>query len=330
MELEKYIKDTLGDHFTREPLETNELNALPLYIRDEYSLSQGQLWGYPVILAEIQHNLDFNTQQVEKHLQVIAETFGKKVVLVIYGIQSHIRRRLIDKKINFIVPGTQLFMPALLMDLRERFSRDYGRKKETLIPSAQQLFLYHMLHRHDKVQLTDLTFKQIAEKFKYTPTAISMAVENLRKFDLCDIKGTKEKNIVFEQDRPALWHTAKAHLVTPVLKQVFVDNVPDRQILTSNISALPEYSDMSPGAQLYHAIEKKRYYSLKMMGALMNENPDEGRICLEVWKYDPIIIAENITEETNVDPLSLYLSLKDDKDERIEMALDQIIEKYIW
>jgi len=31
-----------------------------------------------------------------------------------------------------------------------------------------------------------------------------------------------------------------------------------------------------------------------------------------------------------VDPLSLYLSFKNSYDERVEMALEQIIEKYIW
>jgi hypothetical protein len=37
-----------------------------------------------------------------------------------------------------------------------------------------------------------------------------------------------------------------------------------------------------------------------------------------------------MSQEANVDPLSLYLSLKDNPDERIEMALEQIINKYIW
>jgi hypothetical protein len=31
-----------------------------------------------------------------------------------------------------------------------------------------------------------------------------------------------------------------------------------------------------------------------------------------------------------VDPLSLYLSVKESRDERIEMALEQILEKFIW
>lgn len=329
MELERYIKETLGDHFTRISIPRDIVAELPLYIKEEYNLSQGEFWGYPVVLVELQHS-DFSTQQVEKHLQTIAEMLQKKVILIIDGIQSHTRRRLIDKKINFIVPGKQLFLPELLIDLRERFSRHYGHKTETLIPSAQQLFLYYMLHRYDKVRLTDWTFREIAEKFNYTPTAISMAVENLKKFDLCKIKGTKEKNLVFEEERPALWQMAQKHLVTPVLKQVFIDKIPDKRVLASNLSALPEYSNMSSGSQQYYAIEKKRYYHLRATGALENENPDEGQICLEVWKYDPFIIADGITEGSNVDPLSLFLSLKNTEDERIEMALDQIIEKFIW
>ncbi|SKA05235.1 hypothetical protein SAMN04488128_102479 [Chitinophaga eiseniae] len=330
MELERYIKDILGNHFTLADVPKEALALLPLYIKEEYHISQGEFWGYPVILMALKQDLDFHTQRTEKHLQTIADIFQRKVVLVMEEMQSYTRRRLIEKKINFIVPGKQLFLPELLIDLRERFSRNYGNKTDTLIPSAQQLFLYYMLHRHSKIQLTDLTLKEIAKKFNYTPTAISMAAENLKKFDLCDIKGSKEKNIVFKEDRPALWHMAQKHLVTPVLKEVFIDKIPDKRVLASNVSALPEYSDMNPGAQQYYAIEKKHYYHLRAAGALVNENPDEGQICLEVWKYDPYVLTYGITEDSNVDPLSLFLSLKDNEDERIEMALDQIIEKFIW
>ncbi|GEM_PF-3944963 len=40
---------------------------------------------------------------------------------------------------------------------------------------------------------------------------------------------------------------------------------------------------------------------------------------IEIWKYDPELFAR----EGVVDPLSLYMSLKDTKDERVEMALEQ-------
>ena len=40
---------------------------------------------------------------------------------------------------------------------------------------------------------------------------------------------------------------------------------------------------------------------------------------IEIWKYDPELFAR----EGVVGPLSPYLSLKDTKDERVEMVLEQ-------
>lgn len=64
---------------------------------------------------------------------------------------------------------------------------------------------------------------------------------------------------------------------------------------------------------------------------MINLNNKEGRLCLEVWKYDPkVLVGELPNDMPVVDALSLYLSLKDNYDERTEAALEQIIEKYIW
>ena len=52
----------------------------------------------------------------------------------------------------------------------------------------------------------------------------------------------------------------------------------------------------------------------------------DGDYIVELWRYDPGIF----TETNYVDPLSLYLAYKDSEDERIEMALEQIINDYTW
>ena len=59
----------------------------------------------------------------------------------------------------------------------------------------------------------------------------------------------------------------------------------------------------------------------------MNQNPSEGKYALEIWKYKPLSIISNMTV---VDPLSICLSMQDKSDERIEMALDQVLKRYIW
>ena len=48
---------------------------------------------------------------------------------------------------------------------------------------------------------------------------------------------------------------------------------------------------------------------------------------IEIWKYDPELLARKGV----VDPLSLYMSMKNTKDERVEMmALDTLLEKFQW
>ena len=131
-----------------------------------------------------------------------------------------------------------------------------------------------------------------------------------------------------------MWHNIEQRnlFVTPVLKKVYVDEKPTGLImLYSNASALPEYSDMNPSRQEYFAIDKNIFYKLQKHKLLVNHNEYEGLYCLEVWKYNPEILTKQLPGNTQVvDPLSLYLSLKDIRDERIEMALKQIIDKTIW
>ena len=163
---------------------------------------------------------------------------------------------------------------------------------------------------------------------------ITNAVDNLKYHDLIDVKSAKEKHIRFRLEWGELWRTAEEQnlLVNPVLKTVFVDEMPkDAFMLQTNASAMPEYSNLNPSNQQYYAIEKTVFYGLEKSNVLINPNDYEGHYALEVWKYDPLTLVGDLSNDMSVvDPLSLYLSLKDSQHERIEMALEQIIDKYIW
>ena len=48
-------------------------------------------------------------------------------------------------------------------------------------------------------------------------------------------------------------------------------------------------------------------------------------VLLQLWIYSPALFGNN-----TVDPLSLYLSLKDDPDERVQIALDELMKGIKW
>jgi hypothetical protein len=53
---------------------------------------------------------------------------------------------------------------------------------------------------------------------------------------------------------------------------------------------------------------------------------DTEQVELQLWKYDPQILAKDST----VDVLSLAMCFGDDPDERVEEAVEEMLEEYKW
>jgi hypothetical protein len=52
---------------------------------------------------------------------------------------------------------------------------------------------------------------------------------------------------------------------------------------------------------------------------------NETSVALQIWRYDPRLINHS----DNVDALSLYMSLADDHDERVEQALEKLLQEVL-
>jgi DNA-binding MarR family transcriptional regulator len=331
----RYIEETLGKQPMAIPVAKSHLDRLPLYILETFKLYRTDLFEREIILAELKNEDELSILQTEKQVQQMKNLLNLKVVVVLGNVQAYQRKRLIEKGINFIVPGKQLYLPDLLIDLRESFVRPKTKQsQETLLPSAQFVLIYHIMHRRQQWKLEEHSFKEIAKKLGYSPMAITNAIDDLKHHELIDVAGDKEKFIRFRYGRRELWNMTMQQklLVNPVIKTVFVDEKPqDLFLLRCNLSALPEYTNLNPDRQEYFAIEKSVFYSLQKSNALVNPNDFEGKYALEVWKYNPLTLVDELpNNKAVVDPLSLYLSVKDSRNERIEMALDQITDEFIW
>ena len=328
-QLHEYLHETVGVRPSLFQISQDEQKKFPFYMKETYWIYFGDFFfgNKFTLLIPKGENLP-TVGQLKKNMETVEDILQRRTVLVYNAIPSYIRNRLIQKQINFIVPGRQMFMPNIRVDLNEK---EYSRPKKTktLIPSAQFIILYQILKRNNTLE--QYTFKDLAQKLGYSAMAITKAVNNLKIHELCETEGSKEKYIRFNHEIPELWYKALSLMTNPVLKQVFIEKYPEGELLfLANTSALPEYTNMNPSKQEYFAIEKNLFYKLDREKKLPGLNDYEGKYCLEIWKYDPYILIQDKDGEAIVDPLSLYLSFTDNQDERIEMALEQIIKKYIW
>ena len=330
--LSDYINIVFGETVQEEAVPEFYYANLPLFIRESYTMKSAVLLNRSLIIMEPKDSDVVVIGNLVKHLAIVQNTSDNLVVLLLPVISAIQRRRLIEKRVNFIVPGLQLFLPSLLLDMKEEFNRStFHRHRDTLLPSAQFLLIYHLVFSTARFNLAGYTLKLVAEMTGYTPMAITKAAKDLARFDLIDILGTKERFISFKLEKKELWDQAeKMNLLrSPVLKRVYIDEIPDGlNLCYSYFSAIGKYSDLNPGNQNYIAVDKKIYHELEKSQSFVNPNCDEGRYCIEVWSYNPVRLTNPSVKY--VDPLSLYLSLKGTGDERVEMACEQIIERYQW
>ncbi len=166
-----------------------------------------------------------------------------------FGLRSkrlsvYVDKRLIEKQIAFVIPGKQLFIPQLMVNLKEFRYDDNQNRREIIPPAAQCLLLYHIL----KEKLEQLNFKQIAAKLNYTPMTITRAANQLKEINLCLMDGAKDKRLTFAGDRKILWEKALPYLQNPVKRKIYIEeNIDNNLIYRAGYSALSFYTNISWG-----------------------------------------------------------------------------------
>ena len=138
------------------------------------------------------------------------------VVFVLERIASYNLSRLATARVNFIDPGKQMFVPTLMMNIKEvKGSRIL---EEKLMPSmAQCILLYHIEHGR-------LAGKSVSQ-FHVSYPNISSALRWLEKKGLCRLNGTKTKSLAFEEEMKGLWKEALPLMPSPMERTVYTDQI---------------------------------------------------------------------------------------------------------
>jgi len=317
--LKKYLKDALGVETELKPVAPDKLKTLPIFIVNEYDFQLIKLYNQDLLLVFVKNS--FTTEKLKKHLDNIKAAFNIITIAVISQLEAYNRLRLIEKKVPFIIPGKQMYLPDLLIDLKE-FGNKVKEQPVAMQPAAQLLLMYHL----QVGSLEGINLKGIAEMLNYNAMTITRAVYYLHNVGLCTLRGTKDKFLHFDKNKKELWERAVPLMNNPVKKATyFAGYTPGNNMYKANINALAFYTDLNDDVIEYYAV--KPGYTQRIGGAnLKITGPLEGNICIEEWKYDPYLL----TKTEFVDPLSLYLCFRNSLDERIEMAVEQIIDKFIW
>lgn len=319
----KYNITTIGDYLEeltsfkikRLAHSKREDEKLPLAIASSYKFSDIEFMETQVTIAIPTELNGISPMQLVKHQTKMMEAFHHPVIFALETVASYNVARLTKAKVNFIVPGKIIFIPSMLVVIRE-LKNGVKAISEKMPPVAQMLVLYHI----EKESIDGLTPTEIAALSGFAYPTINVALRWLVANNIITLEGGKQKHVKIPMEKAELWNKALPLMSSPVERILYTDMKLNGS-LKSGETAMGHYTMLAEPATPVIAIGKT---TAKDNADMVNK--EYGNIKVEVWKYPPTLLAKD--EWT--DRLSLYLCMKDSEDERIQMECDTLIEEMQW
>src|SRR5260370_33579240 len=109
--------------------------TLPLFLRDRYQFFRAALCGRSLYFAiEKTQPRELSATKYGSEAELLKKRLSADVILIFDRLPSYIRNRFVKQGVPFIVPGTQMFLPMLMIDLRGHLPRAAMRLTEQQSP----------------------------------------------------------------------------------------------------------------------------------------------------------------------------------------------------
>lgn len=183
-----------------------------------------------------------------------------------------------------------------------------------LTPCAQVIVLRQLLFG----DVAGQTIRGLARILPYSIALMSKAKDELLSHGLCTYPpGTRRGGFIFAENAHDLWLQAEPLLRSPVRHRFGVARCGAQAMLAAGITALSLSSDLADDPLPTFA-----YYQRSLDGQLQPVSATATELRIEKWSYPPLALIADGAKR--VDDLSLYLSLRDNHDPRVRIALESL------
>jgi len=301
--------------------------ALPYYLQEAFDFCEVELMGQTIVLAMIRSSQKQSLSQVKTWLNKVRAVASMPAVYVTQSLASYERKRLVEQKVPFIVPGNQLYLPDCGLDFREYFRKRAESSDTPLSPSAQAMLITALLTHPSE---TEWQPAKVADALGYTPMTQSRAVKELIASGLASAH-TVGRTRWLRLKKPALqtWELAKPLMRSPVKRSVWVPQDGTSASIdkrAAGLSALAKHSMLTEPKWPVYAVDAGNWKKAMDAGVRELPEPVPGAQEWQIWSYSPELIADS----DMVDLLSLMLSLHDSADDRVQLALDELKGNFPW
>lgn len=286
--------------------------GLSLAFKSLVDLTESVVEGHEVIVAYVKDK-GMSIKDVKKFESLLKEKSGKTIIWVFEDLKSSNTKSLIMNELNFIVLNKQLSLPYLYQSIKKE-KKQPQIKLKALSPMAIRILIRQVV----KEDLNNVLHKDIVEKVKESKTVVGRAISNISLHELVneDEEGTS-KRVKFA-DRKTIIRYLSENLFSPVESTFYASKIPELPV--AGETALERETLLASNEIKTYAVYKRDKFDY--MDLICEE--EEAQAKIQIWSWNP-----KMSEfDRVVDPIGLYLSLKYDHDPRVEISLNELLEKY--
>jgi hypothetical protein len=321
---ERYLKKNIDSSIRIKPW--NRKNIMPIFLRNMYDFHEMTILREKYIIIEIINDIP-DVNAVKKHIDRIEALTGKKAVLLYKKITRYRRNSLIENRIPFIIENGQIYLPFLGVILNNKIKsiNDEDNEEDNYFPTSTQLsYLYFLYNKEEVINTTDFS-----KKMNFTKMTASRALNDLYDLNLLtyEVGGKTGRSKEYKRIAdPEYFIKGIDYVKSPIGKIVYVKQKPIGTLYAGldalakqTMLNLPDYTVVAMGKEVF---KNQDIEIIKNKDIIKDKKLTE----LQIWDYDP----REFSDKNYVDTLSLYASLKEDKDERIEQALEEVLRGEPW
>ncbi|RHE64460.1 hypothetical protein DW726_05060 [Streptococcus gordonii] len=259
--------------------------------------------------------------------RIMGEKANMNIILVFSKLSDNEKKQLLQARVPFVDFKGNLFFPPLGLVLNASDDVEVSRE---LTPSEQLTWIAFLLTKDQKVVDVDL-LSQV------TGLPNSTIYRCLRTFKTLNWLNKPNKLYTYTASKKELFLKSESFLFNPIKKRLLlpdadIQNIKsDSRLLYGGTYALSHSTFLAESDEnASYVISQRQFNKLSL---LLSQHVLEGKV-LEIWSYSPFVSEfwndfENNHDRQLVDPISLYLTLKDDDDPRVEEEVEELKNKFL-
>ena len=295
-------------------------HKVPLTYRSSYDLNSMVICGLQTLIAKPREKtplVDLRKQQRQMEIYT-----GIPCVLYLVDITYYARDALLIEGIPFVWEGHQMYLPFIGTLLNDHPAREITTCAR-ISYLTQKLLLTALYQGWQKVTVT-----KAARILGVSKTSVTRCFDELEAMKIPYLAvRSRARNVTADTDKKAMWETIRGVLRNPVITSYALKTEPETVFTMSGITALAYYSMIDEGPYPIRAITKKELGQINITtDKLLPAGEVPGCIIQELgykilydrgYAVDPLTTVLTISEEERADP-------------RVSMAIDEMLEEYVW